>query len=228
MKYKSIQISIEQPCHERWDRMDATSRGAFCQSCRKEVIDFSMMTDREVVEYLSNHKTECGRFRDDQVDTKISIAQVKNGFLKWKVFLLGLLSFAAIKNIVARTPYRMPDTQSHPLLKIDTAQAPAALSDSITVHGTVQDDSAIGLRGAYAEPVDTAGYSTGISMWIETDSTGQFTMILARPNNNAPLQIRVSHWGYRTKTITLNSDAVQYLTVKFDQQAYMKMGKMMR
>ncbi len=94
---KSIHITIPDPCHERWDAMSATDKGAFCQSCQKEVIDFSAMTDREVIEYLSSHNTGCGRFRKDQVDTKLAIAEVDNGRWKWRAIVLAILPFISFK-----------------------------------------------------------------------------------------------------------------------------------
>lgn len=103
MSRPSIHISITKPCHEQWDTMTATERGAFCQSCQTEVIDFSIMTDREVVEYLSKNKTGCGRFRNDQLNTNLTIPSMEKGLFKWKALLLGFLSFISIKNLVAQS-----------------------------------------------------------------------------------------------------------------------------
>src|ERR1700722_2778813 len=91
MSRPTIHITIPKPCHESWQNMNATDCGAFCQSCQKEVIDFSTMTDREVIEYLSKHNTGCGRFRKDQLDVGLSIPKVYNGIFKWKALLLGIL-----------------------------------------------------------------------------------------------------------------------------------------
>ena len=101
MNRKSIHISIPTPCHELWDRMDATERGTFCHNCQKEVIDFSAMTDREVVEYLSKHKDGCGKFRNDQLNTTLTIPKIENGFLKWKALAFGFLSLLTFKGAFA-------------------------------------------------------------------------------------------------------------------------------
>ena len=103
LKYKSIHIAIPSPCHESWDKMDKTERGAFCHSCQKEVIDFSAMTDREVIEYLSKNKLGCSRFRADQLDRNITIARVDNGKFRWRALALSLLSLVSIKNIMAQS-----------------------------------------------------------------------------------------------------------------------------
>jgi hypothetical protein len=125
MTRNPIHISIPKPCHESWGRMDATAQGAFCHSCQKEVIDFSAMTDREVAEYLAKHQTGCGRFRKDQLDTKLSIPQLDNGIFKWRVLLLGVLPFISLKTAFASSdPVRISLDQKDTAAKspIDTVQ----------------------------------------------------------------------------------------------------------
>ena len=112
MSRKSIHISIPTPCHESWDGMDMTERGAFCHSCQKEVIDFSAMTDREVIEYLIKHQTGCGRFRKDQVDTKLTIPKVDNGAFRWRALFLSVLSLLSFKNIMAQTDNKTQTAQT--------------------------------------------------------------------------------------------------------------------
>ena len=223
MKRDSVHISIAQPCHERWDRMDTTEHGAFCHSCQTHVVDFSRMTDREVIEYLSHHKTECGRFRDDQIDTKLSKGIVKKGFLKWKAFLLSLISLATIKSAVAKLPSY--GIHSYGSIRKEADDIHARQTDSITVHGTVLDESGNGSADAVIELLDSAGYITDIRS--ETDSLGHFTLVIATQNNrNYPLQLQVAHWSYRAKTITLTNEAIQHVTIQLKEHFYMKMGKM--
>ncbi len=73
MKYK---ISVPAPCEERWEKMTPTSTGAFCSSCNNNVIDFSTMTDAQVVDHLQNNKGMfCGRFDLRQLDRLIEVRQ---------------------------------------------------------------------------------------------------------------------------------------------------------
>jgi hypothetical protein len=140
MSRPSIYISIPKPCHEGWDNMDMTERGAFCHSCHKEVIDFSAMTDREVVEYLSKHQTGCGRFRTDQLDTKLTIPQVENGVFRWKVLLLSILPFISIRSF-ARPSVAAPIEMCTVLDKKDSISKskhePVELSE-ITITGNAR------------------------------------------------------------------------------------------
>ncbi|EDM43528.1 hypothetical protein SCB49_00725 [unidentified eubacterium SCB49] len=51
---KAIKISIPEPCHEDWNKMTTTERGAFCKVCTKEVIDFTKKIDEDIVKHVLN------------------------------------------------------------------------------------------------------------------------------------------------------------------------------
>ncbi len=69
---KKISIAIENPCHEDWNRMTPEKQGRFCNSCEKIVIDFSEMSDSEILQFFNKPKTEkiCGRFKSEQLIQK--------------------------------------------------------------------------------------------------------------------------------------------------------------
>lgn len=64
-----MHVNIPQPCHENWAEMSPTQKGAFCQKCAVDVIDFSKKSAEEVKETLLNNsgKHLCGRFRKSQL-----------------------------------------------------------------------------------------------------------------------------------------------------------------
>src|SRR4249919_861479 len=64
----NIYLQVADPCHENWNQMTATEQGRFCQSCQKTVTDFSMMSDKEILNHISKRNTDiCGRFTNDQL-----------------------------------------------------------------------------------------------------------------------------------------------------------------
>lgn len=65
----SFQLSIETPCHETWENFKPTTTGGFCSSCQKNVIDFTKMSESELVAFFRDRSSQnlCGRFRDDQL-----------------------------------------------------------------------------------------------------------------------------------------------------------------
>lgn len=66
---KKMRISIENPCHEDWQTMTPETQGRFCGACEKTVVDFTKMSDAEILQYFSKPSVEktCGRFRVEQL-----------------------------------------------------------------------------------------------------------------------------------------------------------------
>ncbi len=97
-----IKFSIPTPCHEDWNKMTANSQGAFCNSCQKNVIDFTKLSDEEVLQYLNNnlYKETCGRIEvkqldriNLQIDENILYSNISN----WKKYLaIILICFGAV------------------------------------------------------------------------------------------------------------------------------------
>ncbi len=87
---KHLQISIAEPCHENWDKMTPVNRGRFCDSCQKQVVDFSNMSDREIAAFfkkptqsLTKGGSICGRFMSDQLERSIEIPKKRIPWLKY-------------------------------------------------------------------------------------------------------------------------------------------------
>lgn len=96
MSKKKIQISIPQPCNEGWENMLPEEKGRFCLTCQKSLIDFSILTDSQVISILekSNGKV-CGRFSKDQLNKVLEEENLysQNRLLKIAGFLFPFLIF---------------------------------------------------------------------------------------------------------------------------------------
>ena len=46
---RSLTLTIPEPCHESWATMTPAAQGRHCAACAKTVVDFSRMTDAQVV-----------------------------------------------------------------------------------------------------------------------------------------------------------------------------------
>ena len=83
-----MKIVIDNPCHENWNNMATNEKGAFCLSCRKNVIDFSKNTVEEIKNFfieLPQTQTVCGRFKEEQLN-EISFGHFFIQFRRWKYF----------------------------------------------------------------------------------------------------------------------------------------------
>lgn len=106
---KEVILSIPQPCHENWDAMTPHDQGRHCASCRKTVIDFTRMSDDQILGHLSqNCGNICGRFETTQLDRNLIYPQQYSSPVWRKLFLtltfgLGLANSALSQNALVKT-----------------------------------------------------------------------------------------------------------------------------
>jgi hypothetical protein len=64
----SNKFHIESPCHENWQDMSPSDKGRFCDSCAKEVVDFTAKSQQEIAAHLQQATGgTCGRFMPHQI-----------------------------------------------------------------------------------------------------------------------------------------------------------------
>jgi hypothetical protein len=68
-----LHLHIPIPCHEEWNDMKPVQEGRFCLSCQKSVVDFTNMSDTEIVNYFKKPSvgSVCGRFQEHQLNRDI-------------------------------------------------------------------------------------------------------------------------------------------------------------
>lgn len=89
-----INISIPKPCTENWNQMTVSEKGKFCAFCQKNVIDFTGLSDREILKYYNQNTKICGRFKESQLNRNLLIPKEKNTF--WMLFAASILSFLGV------------------------------------------------------------------------------------------------------------------------------------
>jgi len=59
------------PCSEDWKAMTPTERGAFCQKCQIDVVDFTNKTPTEIKQVLIKNRGKhlCGHIKKSQMDS---------------------------------------------------------------------------------------------------------------------------------------------------------------
>lgn len=127
---KISHIAINNPCSESWDGMKDAANGKFCNSCRKEVIDFAHLTDKQVLEILGSISHACGRFNNTQLDSlNKALAEDENHYFSWKRFIavasiLGFFTF-----FKAEAKVYVPKTEQMP--KLFRNKQPQTKSDTV-------------------------------------------------------------------------------------------------
>jgi hypothetical protein len=89
---KQTSIYIPKPCHEDWNKMTPMQQGKFCSSCNKQVVDFSLMSDNQVLNYLAQHSGKlCGRFDAEQLQRPLVETKIKKQKSWWMALTMPLL-----------------------------------------------------------------------------------------------------------------------------------------
>lgn len=132
-----MKISINQPCHENWDSMKPNDKGAFCLSCKKNVVDFSSKTITQIKDFFNElpaSNNVCGRFKEKQL-TELSLDHFLNEFMSWKFlkkaavifyFVLGISMLSSCSSF-NDDHERMGDVEAVP----DTTQAVKRVNDTV-------------------------------------------------------------------------------------------------
>ncbi|MBL7910888.1 MAG: hypothetical protein JNJ41_07535 [Bacteroidia bacterium] len=104
-----MKITIKEPCHENWNNMAPNDKGAFCLSCKKNVVDFSKKTIDEVKTFFTElpiTERVCGRFKEAQLN-EMNFDHFLNEFMSWKLvqkaaiicfFVFGAALFSGCSN----------------------------------------------------------------------------------------------------------------------------------
>lgn len=101
--------------------MSPTELGSFCAHCQKEVIDFTRMSDKEVLAFFKKQSGRtCGRFRKDQVNRPLLYPPKR----KYGPLLGGFLSLFAIASpflgqATPPIPVEQTEVSPHPKLVLE-------------------------------------------------------------------------------------------------------------
>ncbi len=131
---QKLQLSIPEPCHENWQQMTPTEQGRYCNACAKEVIDFSMMTDTEVLNYFTHitHDKVCGRALPSQLDRAITHPKEpkKRLFWYWNYIVMFLMVFSKSNNAKAQGNVQ-PVTTISPITPADNFKGQVAIASRV-------------------------------------------------------------------------------------------------
>jgi hypothetical protein len=143
-------LNIPQPCSQNWEGMTTNEQGRFCNACTKTVVDFTTMSDNEVLNFFKNKALEnvCGRLATDQIDRFIEHTQTpkkaKFWYISYFVAMLLILfkpwkaaAQGGIRVSQCRTP-NMPDTIRGQIKKVDVSAKVVDSNNEPVPHASIQ------------------------------------------------------------------------------------------
>ncbi|WP_207510311.1 carboxypeptidase-like regulatory domain-containing protein [Longitalea luteola] len=199
----SIHLNIPEPCHENWNNMTPREQGRFCGSCQKVVVDFSVMSDQEMLNYFSKASEHvCGRFSNDQLNKEIKPTEKKKRFKLVYLWSVMLASFIITKSYAQGKP-RMKKPATESVRPNRTLGEVALVPDEpvkavipIVMNGTIVD-------AQNGKPVVAASITVeGTENGTMADSTGHFRLSVENKHN---MKIVISAIGYETQTLMIEN-----------------------
>ncbi|MGZ3946439.1 MAG: carboxypeptidase-like regulatory domain-containing protein [Mucilaginibacter sp.] len=193
-------ISIPQACHQSWLQMTTVNEGRHCEHCAKTVVDFTKMSNDEIVAYLSQRTGICGRFEPQQLNSINYNLYAKNlpkaNLWKRAAMIISMLTPMSFYKANAQTKPAMVNTgdttRSANGVRADHFMlGKVAVRNVITISGkVVAKDDGLPIPGAIVK-------IKGMNTSVLTNIDGKFTI-------NAPAQgsaLMISFIGYESQIV---------------------------
>ena len=204
---KDLHLRIPVPCHEGWNNMTPVQDGKFCNSCQKLVVDFTSMSDQEIIRYFQNVKgNTCGRFRDEQLNRDFETPRKK---LNWYKYFFQVMIPAFL---VTSKSYSQGEIKSKPTICISptnkTNDARIVLGASIVRDPVVIDGIVID-KEKNAIPYATI-ILKGTKQGVAADGNGRFSIKLTSP---PPFTLMVSCVGFSAEEVYIKSAPAEPINI---------------
>ena len=209
---KEIYLHIQEPCHENWEGMSPVEQGRFCQSCAKQVIDFSRMSDSQILDILSKAAgNTCGRFTGNQLERPLVKGSKEVSFFL-KPYKLVLSSLVPLLIISGNASGQDNITQGEVAACRKVVPVPRLMGAialitpaPAQIKGRVVDEQGKGIKGAII-------LYKGTNTKAVSGAAGNFIMSLKQGEQKVTLQI--SYTGYKKKELATRSNTAKPLEIK--------------
>ncbi|MEO9893232.1 carboxypeptidase-like regulatory domain-containing protein [Aurantibacter sp.] len=216
----NISIAVNKPCLEKFDNFNVTKKGGFCESCQKEVIDFTNLSDNDLIEQLhSNTNKICGRFKESQLKSyEINTHTMKN---KNYISGFGVLGFSLLALCISNDAYAQDVASLNMNTEVSNSYSNTTFENNTikehTITGTVLDEDNLPLPGVNV-------VLKGTAIGVTTDLDGKFEF----PSKLEIGDVLIfSYIGYETKRYKVpnsNLDTID-ITITFDAYDVELMGE---
>jgi hypothetical protein len=211
-------ISIPTPCRESWAAMTPTAQGRHCAACATEVVDFTRMSEAEMLALLAAPR-HCA-----PVCIRAHAAQLApapgSRWRRWLVAGLALLGWHPLAASAAEPP------QTPPARPAATAAKSAAAHKQIVIRGQVIDgEKGLPVRGMFIFINQTRYGAT-------TDASGYFELVLGaqwKPVQAGALTLHVQGqpFEFKPQEVRVNLRAAQPIEVAIKLQSVEGRGQIM-
>lgn len=213
MKQQEYILKIDNPCKEDWNLMKHEGSGRFCSNCSKTVIDFTYLTDTEIVKQLEKSSGRlCGNLNTDQLNRIVSIQESKSTPSFYKL-LAGLLLLGSTKNLQATDSTSIKTEISIPINKEELPRNEIGNTENST-DSLVKIVQGIVLDSTDQQPIFCAVIILkNTNKAVVTDLEGKFKMTIPNDLPIDSITLIVRYIGYKSTEFKIDKTN---LTQKID------------
>jgi len=208
MNYANYLLQINTPCQENWDIMKPDTQGRFCNSCSKQVVDFTGLSDSEIINLISRAKGSiCGRLMESQINRELITETERSQIKPFNPIMAGLVFLSLAEQASAQQHVDSPDALS----KTSLQQFVLPPINFIHNHVMTADTVIHIINGQILDSVNSYPLS-GVSVLIKGTNVGVLTNDKGFFELNVPdnlvadsILLSVSYIGYKHDTLVINS-----------------------
>jgi hypothetical protein len=164
---QKIQIAIPAPCHKGWQNMTPVEKGRFCATCQKTVLDFTYLSDNEIIKVVTKNDTLCARINVSQLNRDLIETKTKSNYFGY--FATTVLAFLGLgtESVIAQEKPVVEQTDLKYLNKdLNSVK-------KITVSGLVTNSFGYPMPGVVVKIQNKKRF-------IQTDKFGKFSIEVKR------------------------------------------------
>ncbi|MBC5863577.1 carboxypeptidase-like regulatory domain-containing protein [Flavobacterium turcicum] len=190
MKYK---LEIPKPCHADWNSMSATNQGKFCESCKKEVINFELLTNAQILSKVSNNTSVCGRLSKNQINSEFTNSNPTPAPF-WGVLFSFTSLLTAVPVLAQKEKAKIEIIES----KSSSATAEQTETSFVTVSGMVLEKLTIDAKTSTPLPGAVIEHKQSKTS-VTTDFSGKFTIKIPFKDYSKSKWLHVHYIGMESK-----------------------------
>ena len=220
-------VQIKEPCHENWNNMSVSEKGRFCDSCSKQVVDFTKKSNEEIAAHLNNASDKvCGRVTASQLgcSTEIPPVQSPGFFSKFRSIAASVLAIIAVTLVPDKKAAAQSKGIRVGMMVFDTTvKGKMAISEEITsVKGQITETYSENPLPLTQVIIESGNKTIGSTT---TDSNGEYRIDI-EPGNlvNNRITVTVSCPGYETKILNDLPMEKKEITLSLDMNNVIRMG----
>jgi hypothetical protein len=183
--------------------MHRTDNERFCSSCSKTVLDFTKLTDYQIVDILNGSKEKiCARLSEQQLEREIRISSPRKYNFLIPKFLSGLILFSSVENInanIKKEKIEINCTKNYQEFKLEAHELSHKDSLNNTIKGKVLE---------FETNLNMSSVSVAIkgsNIRTETDENGNFQLNVTDNFINEKIVLILTYIGYDSIVFPIKS-----------------------